>query len=229
MIPRHLHQTCARQTWEERTLAHKARRLMPDWQYTMHGDEDNAALLRSIFPEYEAQYRRLPRGVIRADIARCLYLYRYGGVYFDTDYKFFRPFPAELLRERCVLGVEEERSPALGRAKLGNAIMASEAGFPLWPQFVRSVFARFAAGESDVVFLSGPHALTLFLEGEPACAAAVRILPPRVLYPALDRMKLSAPKDGEAVGVHLCWGSWRNKPLVQKFRNRSRRIVSAVM
>lgn len=229
MIPKHLHQTCARPSWEERKLAQKARRLMPDWRYTMYDDDANAALLRSVFPEYEEQYRQLPRGVIRADIARCLYLYKFGGVYFDTDYKFFTPFPAALLHERCVLGVEEERSPALGRAKLGNAIMASEPGFPLWPAFVKRIFEKFAAGESDVVFLSGPHALTLFLENEACRAGEVSIVPSGTFYPALDRMKLSATKDGQAVGVHLCWGSWRNKPIAQKFRNRSRRIVSAVL
>lgn len=229
MIPRFLHQTCVRQTWEERKLAQKARRLMPDWDYRLYSDDDNAELLRAVLPEYEQQYLQLPHGVIRADIARCLYLYRYGGVYFDTDYKFLKPFPADLLAERCVLGVEEELNSALGRPKLGNAIMCSEKGFPVWLEFVRSVFARFGAGESDVVFMSGPHALTLFLDTNRHFSSDVRILSSPVLYPDFDRFKLSAVEDERTVGVHLCWGSWRNKSLVQTARNRLRRIASATL
>ena len=228
MIPKVLHQTCVSQTWEERKLAEKARRLMPEWAYRMHSDDDNLELLRNVLPEYERQYLALPHGVIRADVARCLYLYKYGGVYFDTDYKFFRPIPAELLEERCVLGIEEEFNPALGRPKLGNAIMGSEPGFPAWLAFVKNIFASFAAGESRVVLLSGPHALTLFLGRNSGYSSQVKILPLPVLYPDFDRFKISAIKTDRTLGVHLCWGSWRNKPLIDKGRNRLRRIVSAL-
>jgi len=229
MIPKFLHQTCFQQTWEERKLAQKARHLMPDWRYKMHSDDDNMNLLRNVLPEYEQQYVRLPHGVIRADIARCLYLYKYGGVYFDTDYKFFRPFPPDLLDERCVLGVEEEVNSALGGAKLGNALMCSEMGFPMWLEFVKSIFTKFAAGESNIVFMSGPHALTLFLEENNHYSGQIRITPSSVFYPAFDKFKVSAPRSDHTVGVHLCWGSWRNKSLIQKVRNRSRRIISAVL
>lgn len=228
MIPKLLHQTCVQQTWEERKLAQKARHLMSDWGYTMHGDDHNRALLREVLPEYERQYLQLPHGVIRADIARCLYLYRYGGVYFDTDYKFFAPFPSNLLAEKCVLGIEEASNSALGCPKLGNAIMGSEREFPMWLDFVKSVFERFATGESNIVYLSGPHALTLFLKGSDSYSRQVRVLPPSVFYPAFGRFKISAQRRDGTVGVHLCWGSWRNKSLVQQLRNRSRRIASAM-
>ena len=88
---------------------------------------------------------------MRVDVARCLYLYDHGGIYCDTDYFFYKPLDDAFLSHRCVLGIEELENENCGGYKAGNAFMASEAGFELWPEFVDSIFYRHRQGERNIV------------------------------------------------------------------------------
>lgn len=235
MIPKNLHQTSLTMAWEEQRLAQHARSLMPEWSYRLWRDEDNARLMREVLPEFADDYDNLPSGVARADIARCLYMYVHGGVYFDTDYRFFKPLNETFLQNRCVLGMEsqmfvDDGTQGVGEGyKVGNAFLASEPGLELWRMFVVDVFERFRAGERDILYLGGPHALSIFLKGHEELQAVVTILPDHVLFPNLRLANLTGAKHKETIGVHLCWGGWRNKPFGQMLRNRGRRIVSAAL
>ena len=235
MIPKLLHQTAREMTWEERRLAQHARSLMPDWSYRFWNDEDNAQIVRQVMPEYLEEYNNLPSGVARADIARCMYMYVHGGVYFDTDYRFYRAPSTEFMGNRCVLGLEsqmfiDDDTEGVGEgSKIGNAFLASEAGLDLWRLFLVDAFERFRAGERDILHLAGPHALSIYLNSHQELQSGVTILPEHVIYPGLSLGKLSAARHRDTIGVHLCWGSWRNKPLGQKVRNRARRLISAAL
>lgn len=200
---------------------------MPDYQYKMYSDEDNMALFQSVFPEYVEQYLALPAGVIKADIARCLYLYKFGGIYFDTDFKFFKRFPDAYLEYECVLGMEEIDNKSVGGDKIGNAFMCSTQGFELWPDFIKEIFTKYNNGERDVVQLSGPHALTRFINTNPGFKKRIYITPQSVFYPDFSKSKITAIKSDDTIGVHLFWGSWRNKKLPQQVKNRLRRVLSA--
>jgi hypothetical protein len=233
MIPKKLHQTSLNMDWEEKRLAQHARSMMPDWDYYFWTDDANANLAREVIPQFYSDYESLPSGVARTDIARCLYMFVHGGVYFDTDYRFFRPLSREFLNSHCVLGKEsqmfvEDGTAGVGEGyKLGNAIMASEPNFPMWLDFIADVFYRFRAGEREILYLGGPHALTLFLRKNAGRFREVTILSDYVLFPDLRLGNLTAVRREETLGVHLCWGSWRNKPLKQRLKNRARRTLSA--
>jgi mannosyltransferase OCH1-like enzyme len=227
MIPKKLHQTSKSTTFEERYISKAAKKLMPDYEYKMYSDDENLALVQDVFPEYVTQYLALPAGVIRADIARCIYLFKFGGIYFDTDFKFFKRFPDTYLKHDCVLGVEELNNKSVGGDKLGNAFMCSTKGFELWPAFIKEVFTQYNDGERDIVQLSGPHALTKFINAHPKLKNKIFITPQSVFYPEFNKSKTSAIKTDDTVGVHLCWGSWRNKNIIQTIRNRARRLLSA--
>lgn len=147
MIQKKLHQTSKSITFEEQHLTSIARKLMPDYSYTMYSDEQNLALFKEVFPEYIEKYLALPTGVIRADISRCVYLYKFGGIYFDTDFKFFKRFPDKYLEYECILGIEEYNNNSVGGDKLGNAFMCSVKGFELWPEFIKEIFTQFDDGE----------------------------------------------------------------------------------
>lgn len=53
---------------------------MPDWEYMLHTDIDNDALVSRhyswLLPGYKAM-----SGIQRADLARYMYMHQYGGVY----------------------------------------------------------------------------------------------------------------------------------------------------
>jgi len=107
-----------------------------------------------VLPEYEQQYLQLPHGVMGGHRALSL-SYRYGGVYFDTDYKFFKPFPARLLAKRCELGDEEELNSALGRPSSATRSCVRKR-LPEWLEIRAQRLRANGADESDVVFRSGP-------------------------------------------------------------------------
>jgi hypothetical protein len=231
MIPKVLHQSSKYFTWEERRFARRAQVLMPEWEYHLWRDEDNLALVQQLCPNYVAEYVQLPNGSIRSDIARYLYMYRFGGIYFDTDFCFFKPLNKDLLSHVCILGVEDDDMPELGGGpKLGNAFIGSQPGFLLWTELVDNIFRRFRKGETRYPWqLSGPYALTAFLRNHNQYREMVTILPRDVVYPKRTKLYLTAAREPETIGVHLMWGSWRDMSLLHKVKNRTRRILSAAL
>jgi glycosyl transferase-like sugar-binding protein len=230
MIPKILHQSSKYFTWEERRLAARARALMPEWQYHFWSDEDNLALVEQLRPCNRDEYLKFPTGASRVDVARYLYMYQYGGIYFDTDFRFRKPITQDLLSHECILGVEEENAPELGGGrKIGNAFIGSRPGLALWMDLVESIFACFRKGKrlDDSIFLSGPYALTTFLGHHNQYEKIVTLLPPHAVYPTRTKFYLTAARNPETIGVHLMWGSWRPMSLPHKFKNRVRRMLSA--
>jgi mannosyltransferase OCH1-like enzyme len=230
MIPRIIHQSTTTRTWEEMHLVGRLKKMMPDFQHIMWSAEENLALFEKMFPKYVEQYLSFEHAVMRIDVSRCLYMYTHGGVYCDTDYLFYRPVEPKLLDQKCILGIEEENNRAVGGGyKVGNAFLASEQGFSLWTDFVESIFYRHRRGENRVVFLSGPHALSLFLKCHKEYESLVTFLPPASVYPDRRYLGLTTARTETALGAHLCWGSWREKSFTNRVRNRARRCISAVL
>lgn len=166
----------------------------------------------------------------------CLYLYKHGGVYFDTDFRFFKPLDDEFRSNDCVLGIEtlffideNNRVERSIKYKVGNAFMGSVPGFELWTLFLEDTFKRFKEGELRVLYLAGPHALSIFLSANLELDKKVTIMAGEVFYPDFRLGKITSVRGKNTVGVHLCWGGWRDKPLVQQIRNRGRRLISAAL
>lgn len=230
MIPKIIHHTAREMTWEEKQVVAEAKRMMPDFEFKFWDDAANLALVQKLCPQHVEAYQGFKAGVIRADVARCLYMHEYGGIYADTDYRFLRKPDDAFLSHECVLGIEEVDNKAVGGGyKVGNAFLASSKGFELWLPFVDSIFERHRQGEDRVVFMSGPHALSIFLKEHKEFESRVTMLPPETIYPPFRMAKLKTYRDQTTIGAHLCWGSWRNKGMVQGLKSRARRLISAVI
>jgi len=123
-------------------------------------DADNQRLVDDFYPELAAQYASCPHGIQRADIARCLILHRYGGVYADLDVEALRPIDPLIEGRACVLTLE----PALHAAWSGeshlvsNAFMAAAPRHPLFDLVIDLLGRRdmHAASASDVLATTGP-------------------------------------------------------------------------
>ncbi|MBT3221209.1 MAG: hypothetical protein HN348_19175 [Proteobacteria bacterium] len=59
--------------------------MHPHWEYRLWTDADNDALVRDEFPFLLGLVRSLPKSIHRADFARILYLWGFGGLYVDLD------------------------------------------------------------------------------------------------------------------------------------------------
>lgn len=80
-IPKLLHQS-----WKSTDLPAKfkrwsdtCRRQHPDWEWVLWTDEDNLQLVKQYFPWLEDTFLSLPGNIYRADLARNLYMYIFGG------------------------------------------------------------------------------------------------------------------------------------------------------
>lgn len=46
-----------------------------DWTHVLWTEEDNAGLVRTLYPEYLDLYETFPAEIYRADMLRCLYMH----------------------------------------------------------------------------------------------------------------------------------------------------------
>jgi hypothetical protein len=102
----------------------------PTWDYIIWSDEQNLELCRQQFPWFLDTYTSLPQNIMRADAARYMYMYAYGGVYSDLDTECLKPLDPLLEGRRVVLA-------AMGTDmsithSIPNAFMASAPHHPFW-------------------------------------------------------------------------------------------------
>ena len=232
MIPKIFHLTAPTKTlsWEEGRIQIRLRKLLQGWEGHLWDDADNSRLMSSAFPEVAEQFELIPFGVLKADIARCAFMHTYGGFYFDTDYKLVKPIEPQLLEARCLLPIEEGQ---LGTPdfKIGNAVFASEPGYPLWADFIHFIFDTFDVtnlkDHRQITAISGPRGLTTFFNQHGHKY-------PDVVFPHRDdfhpdRIWFGLAHKGGArtYGLHLCWASWRGKSMVHAVTNFARRKLTA--
>jgi mannosyltransferase OCH1-like enzyme len=229
VIPRIIHQKTSRGlSPEEVRLAHRMRTLLPGWEYRLWNDQETEALVADWFPQYLSSFRSIRRGVVKADIARCICLFVYGGFYFDTDYKLLQPIDEGLLSRPCVLPVSRN-SDSLFR--IGTAVLGSEQNHPFWKDFVEHVFSQHQLSdlaETDVEKTTGPEGLTSFyLQRSNQYKDA--FLPPReVFHPHITHMGFAFQREPVTIGAHLCWGSWRTRGPLGSLRNVAVRKLTSL-
>ena len=204
-IPRVFHQS-----WMSRTIPKALfkyvdtwRSTQPGWAYRLHSDADNLALVQRRYPWFEETFARLTF-IQQADVARLLYMHAYGGVYADLDVELLKPIQPLLSHivnrtgARAILGQEPSAHTLLlertGRQAC-NAVLASEAGHPLWLWLLRRIQRRVAMGvddPTDPVDSTGPRMLEKALvEWEEyhvsgRSPASIYIAHPDIFYPLWD-------------------------------------------
>lgn len=144
MIPKIIHQTAKSKkiSWEENRLISKAKKLMPDFEFHLWDDNENEQLVEKYFPQYLDRYKLINKGVAKADVARIIYMYVFGGIYCDTDYKFFKS-PLDYFKinndAQVILPLSREYGDSY---RIGNAIFASAPKQQIWLDFLDYIFAN---------------------------------------------------------------------------------------
>ncbi len=241
VIPKILHQTAKSKTltWEERKLVDRAKRLLPGWQFRLWDDDENSQLMAEHFPQHFQAYEQISRGVMKADIARLLYMHAFGGVYMDTDYKLFTGFDDRFLAASCIFGVERGEFETVGQeptisndVKLGNAFFAAQRGHPFFSAMINGIFEKAPfvdLSDWELMTTSGPQGLSKFFLANLSIYRDIEIRSQSVFFPDSRFTGLSNHINDDTIGAHLCWGSWRSKRRVVTIKNRARRIVSALI
>jgi mannosyltransferase OCH1-like enzyme len=204
------------------------RTLLPSWEYRIWNDQETETFVAERFPQYLSSFLSIKRGVVKADIARCMFLFVYGGFYFDTDYKLLHPIDEGMLSHPCVLPVSRNSGSVF---RIGTAVLGSEPSHPIWKDFVERIFLQDQLSdlaEADIEKTTGPEGLTRFyLERKHLYDDA--FLPPReVFHPAITHMGFAFDRGAATVGAHLCWGSWRTRGALSNLRNVAVRKLTSL-
>ncbi len=218
MIPQIIHQTAKKWDsipWEEKKLISHLRKILDGWKYCFHDDEDNLNIVKKYFPQYLEQYQSIPKGVAKADIARAMYMFVYGGWYFDTDYKLLQPIEAPFMK-----GVVLPKSREFEFFRLGNAVWGSEARQQIWIDFLEYIFSSSELSnlqENRIEKVTGPEGFTDFFEKNKNRYSNIKLVEKKFFHPNI-RCGGIFPSKG-SIGMHLCLGSWRTKSLKLKIKN----------
>jgi mannosyltransferase OCH1-like enzyme len=213
------------------------RAMLPGWRYCLWDDADNSALMARMFPEFSERYEAIRFGVAKADVARCAYMYAYGGFYLDTDYLLLRPLDDELRRHRCIVPLEgpPPGAPKVGarRPELGNAVLASEPEEPFWRDFIAYVFdvkeADRITDPQQIIPATGPSAINSFYWSRPSDYPALFLAPVNLFHPSISWFAMKTSADRDTYGVHLHWGSWRGRSVAVAGRNLLRRKLNGLL
>jgi len=135
-IPKIIHQIWLGGPLPEKYLSLQKswQKFHPDWEYRLWTDAD---LDDFPFMHRERFMQAVNKGE-QSDILRYEILFRYGGLYVDTDFECLRSF--DVLHQVCDLycGLEakfpEHKSPAIG-----NALIGSVAGHPILKQCLEEI------------------------------------------------------------------------------------------
>lgn len=243
-FPKIIHQTWKDEQVPTSLASYQAswKSLHPEWEYRLWTDEDNDALVENEFSSLLDLYRSLPRAIHRADFARVLYLWRFGGLYVDLDIAALKPADELLDGTTCTLGTE----PKLHAERLRgvdqvvcNAAMASEREHPFWEKVIDEIRARSTQGREDPVWMTGPLCLQAAYEAHGE-ELGVALWAPDVFFPLPDlgsrslplsplerrhyeRMVASGAYPRKSVGVHHWAHTWI--PL-NPLRQNARRIFN---
>jgi inositol phosphorylceramide mannosyltransferase catalytic subunit len=185
MVPLLLHQS-----WKTEILPARFRRwsrtwhrVVPHWEKWLWTDEDNRLLVGHFYPEYLEFYDALPHPVMRADVARMMYLHRYGGVYADFDILALRDISVLVSGDDVVLG---QMSNNLAQPNnLPNAFMASPPQHGFWLHCLSIVFSP-SHTECGPACRTGPDMILKAVKSYSAGKVPfqkIRVLPPAFVYP----------------------------------------------
>ncbi|XP_054779552.1 uncharacterized protein LOC129287426 [Prosopis cineraria] len=163
-----------------------------------------------------------------SNLIRLVVLYKYGGIYLDTDFIILKPFKGL----RNCIGAQSMGSVSKQWTRLNNAVLVFDKNHPLLSQFIEEFALNFDGNKWGY---NGPYLVSRVVERvkEEEDGLNLTVLPPMAFYP-VDWTRIGGwfqkPKNrgearwvkdkviqlrGETYGVHL-WNKWSGKLAIQE-------------
>jgi inositol phosphorylceramide mannosyltransferase catalytic subunit len=182
----------------------------------------------------ENAFRKSRSKAAKSDIARYELLYRFGGIYADTDFECLRPF--DVLANRCTffVGTIFADSP-----ELNNALIGSIPGHPLMKDLVKKLHDPvLTKGAMEVIAQSGAYFLTeRFFASQRLLGEHDVVFPSTYFYPLpnfapVRRLSEETRKQylrDWSFAVHYWEGSWMKPHPARVFLSRmKKRLLSLI-
>jgi len=225
-IPRIIHQS-----WKTTTIPVEYapyvdtwKKLHQGWEYRLWTDDHNLQLVTDHYNWLLPVYKSYPLAIQRADMARLLYLHRFGGVYADMDFECLRPFDDFTTQTHIVMGREKGGLGWFRRGQdyISNALLASPPGHPFWERVIEQMVQKtrkkrfYEPRVAYVLGTTGPEILDEVVQtyGE----GDLKVYPDECFFPASCLEKNAARRRSLALasnshGVHHSANTWFTMPM----------------
>ena len=208
IIPHLLHQVWLGSEYPEkyRGIAGKWIKMHPGWKYKLWTDEN----IKELFPLYNQEhFDKCTNNGEKSDIIRYEILYRFGGIYFDTDYECFKSFEILTHCYDFIGGLEPFNISALFT---GNALIGCAPGHPIIDTCIKTLKAY--RSYEKLTMRTGPAHLTRAIM-KTGYSKNMMIFPVGYIYPfsrygkKIERSRANEYIYEESLGIHYWWGSWK--------------------
>lgn len=185
----------------------------PDFKYILWDEEKilKTGLLN------EKKFLQAKNPAIKSDIARYELLYKYGGIYVDTDFEAIKPIDKKLFAQPFVAGNLFEYAP-----EIANGFIMSEPKYRLLKLLIdRIPIYKENMSPIEILNYSGPIYLTKLVFENRELLKDMVILPSQYLYPWPNFMLKSKQNihswvSKKTISIHHWEMSWMKK---SRFRN----------
>lgn len=184
--------------------------IHPDYEFITIRDE----LEFNMSKELEDIYWQLPSYSAQSDVIRLLALYKYGGVYLDTDMKPIKSFDPLLAENTPFVGLRSTKSFATG-------VIGSPKNHPMVKLLIDGIPQRFESHRESSVLLGPPYVSALWFGRK-----EIRHLPVKTFYlydgfmapkrDERDRLMEEGNFPEEMIAVHYGNHGWGGKPKRKK-------------
>lgn len=210
-IPKIIHQIWLGSPFPEayKTLQETWLRNHPDWKYILWTDKD----VEELGLYNKALYDRARNYGEKSDIARYEILYRFGGLYVDTDFECLKPF--DILNHLCdfYTGIAYMMSGGIY-----NGLIASKPNHQFLRYCIESMAQLAHNGETanDIVYRTGPNFFTgRFYDYMHACPGINIAFPVSFFYPWPNYARHDKRRESilswvkpESFAIHHWYTSW---------------------
>lgn len=222
-IPKIIHQIWLGGSLPEKYKAFQASwiKMHPDWQYILWTEKeiDQLGLVN------RKQYDQTPNYGAKSDIARYEILYRFGGLYIDTDFECLKPFyRLHCMYDFYVCCIDDDRFA------VSNGIIGSRPGHPILKKCLDNLKEKNVSCCTceSIMANTGPYFFTnCILETVPHSVEKNIIFPSTVFFPfphlcrftheSFSEIKTKWVKE-ESFAIHWWECSWQKNNCKRAFR-----------
>jgi mannosyltransferase OCH1-like enzyme len=188
--------------WQESWIKYN-----PDWQYKLWTEKE----INELGLQNRALYDAAKNYGKKSDIARYEILYRFGGVYVDTDFECLKSF--DILHHSCDFYAGLAYSAGV---ILYNGLIGSRAGHPILNHCIQNLKESAENTSQAILQGTGPHHLSrAFRQQVKTCGGFPVAFPVSYFYPWPEYSRLDIVNDRyswtrpESFAVHHWEVSWR--------------------
>jgi len=149
--------------------------LNPEYEWIVSGDAASDAFMKTdeVKKEWQTAYSKARNGAEKADIWRYAVMYKYGGVYMDSDMKAHAPYKTFLDPDSDIVQALSVKGSSLGKWETSQFGLFMRAGHPLMEKLLDTIAEKFTSGKPITqltLHLTGPGALgRLYLQMAAHC------------------------------------------------------------